>query len=267
MTYADPDFISVEGQEETPNYPKAFGITFTPRVSGVVLGVLGVLGAAYLLLNVVQPEWQRYQELDADVEGKELQLEKRAQIQQQIKVAQQQLVQARQKNRQVLSLFANERTLDTLLLDLNSFVKARNGRITSFKPDAAQQQANAGANNNPYGPLVSDKLRPKRYQVEIEGSFDQMQSILRSFERLQSLLLFKDFRTELLDNQGVLINPQTGNSVPAVFRNEDQKVVPGGKPDLKTSFTLEAPLPVEQSQQAAPNAANPQQEQPPQQQE
>ncbi len=63
MTYADQDFLPVEGQEEAPNYPTAFGITFTPRVSGIVFGLLGLAAAAYLLVNVVQPAWQQNQDL------------------------------------------------------------------------------------------------------------------------------------------------------------------------------------------------------------
>jgi len=62
MTYADQDFIP-EGQEENPNYPTAFGITFTPQVGGILFGVLGLLGSLYLFLNVVQPAWENYQKL------------------------------------------------------------------------------------------------------------------------------------------------------------------------------------------------------------
>jgi hypothetical protein len=42
MTYADEEFMTAEGQEETPNYPTAFGITFTPTIGGIIIGVIGL---------------------------------------------------------------------------------------------------------------------------------------------------------------------------------------------------------------------------------
>jgi type IV pilus assembly protein PilO len=256
MTYADQEFIPVEGQEETPNYPTAFGITFTPRVGGAVIGVLGLLGATYLLVNLVQPAWQQYQELKSSVESKQQQIQDQEQIRRQIKAKQAELVQAKQKNKQVLSLFANEKTLDTLLLDLNSFVKARNGTMTSYKPAEGDGQTTTDGviNDSSLGATVNGKLKRQTVNVEFEGSFDQVQSILRSFERLQSLLLVKDFKTEVADDQGLLINTLNGKSVPAIFKREDQKVVPGGKPTLKTSFKLEALIPASEEEAKAATA-------------
>lgn len=255
MTYADQDFLPVEGQEEAPNYPTAFGITFTPRVSGIVFGLLGLAAAAYLLVNVVQPAWQQNQDLRQQKEQKQSQLVNREAIQKQIKQKQQELVQAKQKNQQVLSLFSNEKSLDTLLLDLNSIVKTSNGAITSFTPEPGAGQV---INDGSLGSQVNGKLKRKSFSVQMQGSFNEVLSIVRRFELLQSLLIFKDFKTELLDQQGVVIDPQTGKSVPAVFKSENQKVVPGGRPDLKASFKLDALVPVtEQPAKPAAPAAQP----------
>jgi hypothetical protein len=38
------------------------------------------LGATYLLVNAVQPSWQRYQELEASVENKEQQIQQKQKI-------------------------------------------------------------------------------------------------------------------------------------------------------------------------------------------
>jgi type IV pilus assembly protein PilO len=247
MTYADQEFIPAEGQEEAPNYPTAFGITFTPRVGGIIIGVLGLLGATYLLMNVVQPTWQEYQDLQSSVKDKEAQIQGQQKLQQQIKAKQAELAQAKQQNKQVLALFTNEKALDTLLLDINSPVKSRNGTLVSFKPKAANAQQTGGSdivNDGSLGPLVNGKLKRERIDVELKGSFDQVQSILRSFERLQTLLLIRDYKAQLDDDQGLLINVANGKSVPAVFKKEDNKVIPGGKPTLRTTFTLEALSPV-----------------------
>jgi type IV pilus assembly protein PilO len=257
MTYADDEFMAVEGQDESPTYPTAFGITFTPKVSGIIVGVLGLLGASYLLFNVVQPAWQRYQELDSEVKSKQAQVQKQQQIQQEIAQKRVELEQAKQKNKQVLSLFATEKTQDTLLLDLNTFVKARNGTLTSFQPQVTTQpqQANGIVTDNSLGPLVNGKLKRKTVNVQFEGSFDQVQSIMRSFERLQSLLIVRDYKAEVSTPQAVLVD-SGGRAIPVVV-NPNRQVIPNAKPTLKTTFKLDvlSPVTAEEGKEAAPQPA------------
>jgi type IV pilus assembly protein PilO len=244
MTYADEEFILADGQEETPDYPKAFGITFTPRVGGIVIGVLGLLGATYLLVNAVQPSWQRYQELEASVESKEQQIQQKQKIQQEIRETTAKLEQAKQENQQVLSLFANEKTLDTLLLDLNSFVKDRRGSLTNYEP---AQEAESVVNDGSYGAAVNGKLKRKTIDVQLQGTFDQVQSIMRSFERLQALLIVKNFKAEVSEPQPLLLN--------------QGRAVPGARPTIEATFTLDALSPVteDEAQEAAaqPTAVQP----------
>ncbi|HBB35777.1 MAG TPA: hypothetical protein DDZ80_27680 [Cyanobacteria bacterium UBA8803] len=255
MTYADPDFIPGEGQEEAPSYPSAFGITFTPKISGVAVAVLGLLGAAYLALNVVQPVFQQYQELQGQLKDKQGQLKDSAQIKKQIEQKKVELQQAKQQNKQVLSLFASEKTLDTLILDLNSFVKDRKGTLNSFQPKQDAQKTSDVVTDGSLGPAVNGKLKRKSINVEVEGSFDQIQSILRSFERLQSLLLVKEFKADVSTPQALFINNQ-GKVMPVVI--EKEKVIPGAKPTIKTTFRLDALLPLtEEETKAATAAAQP----------
>lgn len=234
MTYADTeqDFLLVEGEEEAPNYPVAFGITLTPKVGGIIIGVLGIAGAAYLLLNQVQPTWQKYQELRQDIESKKLQIQTQEEIRQQIEISQAELEEAKDKNIQVLSLFASEDTLDTLLLDLNSFVKDTNGNLKSFTP--VEKEA-VVINDGSLGSLVNGKLKRRSIDLELEGSFQQLQSVMRSFERLQSLLLVKDFQSDVSTPQTLVIN--NGN------------VILGDQATLKTTFRLDALLPLTDQEQ------------------
>ncbi len=246
MTYADDEFIAVEGQDESPNYPTAFGITFTPRVGGIIFGVLGVLGAVYLLANSVSPAWTQYQQLEADVKERQGRIENKQKIQQEIAQAQKELEQAKQKNKEVLSLFPNQKTLDTLLIDLNNPIKSRNGTLTSYEP---AKDVPAATNDSAGVVPGNGKLQRKTYNITLEGSFDQVRSILRSFERLQSLLVVRDFKSELSDDQGFLIN-DNGQVTPAIFKKENRRVVPGGKPTLKTTFKLDALVPVSEVEAA-----------------
>lgn len=249
MTYADEEFIPSEGQEENPKYPTAFGITFTPTVCGIIVGALGLVAAGYLLLNVVQPSWEENQKIQTEIKTTKDQIAASGEIQKQIKQKQVQLEQVKLENKQVLNLFGTQRSLDTLLLDLNSFVKSRNGTMLRFEP---QKEIAARTNNKNAAPLPGEgKLERKIYNVEFEGSFDQVQSILRSFERLQSLLLVKDFTAKVSDDQGVVVNVTNGKSVPAVFKREKNQVIPGGKPTITTTFKLEALYPATEEEAAA----------------
>ncbi|NES74023.1 MAG: hypothetical protein F6K24_56985, partial [Okeania sp. SIO2D1] len=58
MTFADAEEFIPEGEEQQPDYPQAFGVTFTPTVSGVLVGVLGFGVAAYLAYTFVLPAWE-----------------------------------------------------------------------------------------------------------------------------------------------------------------------------------------------------------------
>ncbi|AKV65263.1 hypothetical protein [Microcystis panniformis] len=61
--------------EEFEEYPIAFGITFTPRNSGIAAAVLGLLGSFYLLFNWVMPAYDTLQQLQNDAAGKQQQID------------------------------------------------------------------------------------------------------------------------------------------------------------------------------------------------
>lgn len=255
MTYADQEFIPMEGQEEAPTYPTAFGITFTPKVSGVVVAVLGLAGAVYLALNVLQPTWEQYQTLNVERDTKRDQIQEPEEIQRQIQQKKVELAQARQQNRRVLSLFATEQAMNTLLLDLNNFVREREGTLVSFQPVSPPQQETNVVTDGSLGAAVDGKLKRNSINVELEGSFDQIQSILRSFERLQTLLIVKDFNAEVSRPQALLIDDR-GNVQPGLV--DGDQLIPGAKPTLKATFRLDALMPLsEEEAQAAAEADQP----------
>ncbi len=255
MTYADDDFMAVEGQDEGPSYPTAFGITFTPRVGGIIVGVAGLLGAVYLLMNAVQPAWERYQTLEGEVKDRQGQIQNKQKIQQEIAQAQKKLDEAKQKNQQVLSLFPNQKTLDTLLLDLNSPIKSTKGELTSYEP-VKDVQASGGAENTAAQVPGNGKLQRKSYNITLEGNFDQVQSIMRRFELLQSLLVVRDFKSELNDQQVFLIN-DSGQATPAFVKKDSRAQGIQARPTLKTTFKLDALVPTSEleADKAAQQAA------------
>jgi type IV pilus assembly protein PilO len=254
MTYADEEFLP-EGQVETPNYPTAFGITFTPKVGGIIFAVLGLLGAAYLFVNVVQPEWDRNQTLQDEKAKIQDDIKRLEDTKKRIALKKQELEAAKVQNKQVLSLFANEKTLDTLLLNLNSSIKERNGALQTYSPGENPPPTDGVINDGSLGAEVNGKLKRKTVNVELVGSFDQIQSIMRSFERLQTLLLVKDFKLETSDEPIIVLVDPSGRSVPGVRKKDkpgEQGVVANAKPNLKATFKVEVLMPVQPEE---PNAA------------
>ncbi|NES17401.1 MAG: hypothetical protein F6K41_00065 [Symploca sp. SIO3E6] len=242
MTYGDEEFIpAVEGEEDVPNYPTAFGITFTPRVSGITFGILGVLGAAYMLVNFALPAWEQVQQLQSTVKDKKSQVANQENIEKQLEASKEDLEKAKQQSQKVLSLFADEQSLNTLLLDLNNRVKASNGQIVLYEPEA---NGATPVTDGSLGTEVNGKLKRKKIGVELEGNYAQIQSIMRGFERLQALLLVKDFTAKLTQDREVQIDPNTN------------LVTSAKPPTITTSMTLEALLPLnEQEKQEAEAAA------------
>ncbi|NEP14905.1 MAG: hypothetical protein F6J92_37905 [Symploca sp. SIO1A3] len=241
MTYADEEFLpAAEGEEEVSSYPTAFGITFTPRVSGITIAILGILGAAYMLVNFAWPAWQQVQELQGTVKEKQTRLDGKEDIEKQLDASKVELEKAKEQSQRVLGLFADEQSLNTLLLDLNNRVKASNGQIIVYQPE---DNGAIPVTDSSLGAEVNGKLKRKKIDVELEGNYAQIRSIMRGFERLQALLLVKDFSAELTEALEVQIDPNTN-------------LVTGAKPPtIKTKMTLEALLPLNEQEKKAAEAA------------
>lgn len=244
MTLSE-EFVSYEEEAvPAPSYPSAFGVTFTPPILGILFAVLGLVGGIYLLTNLVMPALQRHQELiDNQNQKQALVAQKTANLQQKEK-AEAELAQAKQQNKEVLTLFANEQTLDTLLLDLNRLVQSTNtgrntsAKLTKFVP--ANQSAELITDSS-LGSEVNGKLKQRTVDVTFEGTFEQTQSILRNIERLQPLLIVKNYQSTMA----------------AVPTDPKDKPV-GGPPTISTSFKLQALIPA--SPQEAAQAAQSQQQ-------
>ncbi len=244
------DFISVEESEleaAAPAYPTAFGVTFTPAISGILIAVLGLAGALYLILNQLMPAWQKNQELQASRDQKQSQVEQNEASLRQGQKVKTDLAQAKQQKAEILTLFANEKSLDTLLLDLNRLIESANAKLQrndvraklkKFVPAKSAEVITDGS----LGPEVNGKLQRQVVNVEIEGPTAQTQAILRNIERLQSLLIVKDY-------QSTLVQAPT---------DQQTQVVRSSPATITTSFQLQAliPLSAEEAAKAAPPPVN-----------
>jgi len=242
MTFSDEmNFEGSEFEEESSAYPVVFGITFTPKVSGILIGVVGLAGAGYMFLNIVKPAWEAFTEkqgtktqLETEIQGKEARL-------QSIDELNDRLAKSKIQQSKVWAVFANEKTLDTLLLDLNRLVQAGNARLTSsnavkaeLKKFAPSSEGAQPVTDGSLGPEVDGKLKRSSTEIIISGTYEQTQSILRNIERLQPLLIVKDYQSDL-----------------------EQETFEEGKPPrigptpINTSFKLEALVPMNPKEVAA----------------
>jgi len=242
MTYTEefiPGDLDQDLQED-PAYPTAFGITFTPIVGGAVFAVIGLIGAAYLFANTVLPTFQTNQELQTKIDETEIQIQQRQGSQQKINEAQQKLDLAKLQQQEVLALFAKEKTLDTLLIDINGFINARQGKLQRFEPEKLDPIASV-IKDGSLGANLNNKVKRQGATVDIEGSFDQIQSILRSIERLEQLLLIRDFKAELdKSTQKVKVDLQG-----RVISKENSPA------NIKTTFKVNAIIPLTPEETAA----------------
>jgi type IV pilus assembly protein PilO len=263
MTYTD-DFIPDQGQDttEASPYPALFGITFTPIISGAIFAILGLGVAAYLLISQVQPAWENYQKLNNSLEEGKLKIKEQEAKLQQIEKAKEKLETSKKQQTSVLALFGSDQNLDTLLLDLNRQIDGRKAKLTSYTPlilanaSAAQKGALPpikGAEivqDGSLGTEVNGKLKRRTFNLEFQGTIDQTQSSLRSIERLQSLLIIKDFKSRL-DKKGQLIEINEKGKVEA----KDQP-----KTNIETSFKLQILSPLTAQEAAEIGAAQAQAE-------
>ena len=247
------DLISIDQSDEfqtaAPTYPTAFGITFTPAISAGLIAVLGLAGTLYLVLNLLMPAWEKYQQQQTTRNDKQAQIQQKQAVLQQNEKVKTELAQAKQQNAEVLSLFANEKNLGTLLLDLNKVVESGNARLQRndvraklkrFVP--VTNQSGDIVNDGSLGTQVNGKLKRRAVTIEFQGTFVQTQSILRNIERLQPLLIVRDYQS---------------TSVPPAA--DSQGVVVRGPEIIDTSFQLQAIMPAspEEAAMAAASANQP----------
>ena len=242
MTFAE-EFTPEEEldfDEGGGNYPTAFGITFTPQVSGIALAVLGVVGSGYVLLNFVMPAYNNYQTLKADEAQKLSQIEQQKSGALDVKQieAERKLRESQALRGQVLSLFSSETSLKTLLFDVNQLVEKHQAKLVSFQPEGSPTVVSDAS----LGAGVTNRLKRQRFTLTVEGNFEKTQSLLRDLERLQPLLLINELNSKLVEEKFTI-------KIVDVQREGGEVVAQGqataqGQDKVETSFTLDAILPL-----------------------
>ena len=240
MTFAD-DFASDEQLLES-DYPSAFGITFTPMIMGVVIAVAGISLAAYGFIQFVQPAQDEYQKSLTQRQELTAQLNSIKTGDLQLKLAQLQSdLEAKKVLRsRVLSMFTSEKDLDTLLIDLNSFIATNQGTLTQYQPDSNVSTISDAS----LGSAVQGKLKRKGISLTFEGTFNETKQILQDLERLQPLLMVQN------------ISSSVSEEPTAILTGSRSDLVPQKQAELKTQIKLDAILPLSQAELEAAKKAD-----------
>ena len=204
------------------------------------LGILGLVGAGYVLSTFFLPAWDEFQKIKADETTKQEMVDKQksGQLERKLVEAESKLKQAETRKEQVLSLYASPSDLRTLLLDINKFFVARNVKLESFLP----QGDAVVVGDDSLGAAVKNKLKRQSFQVSLEGAFGDTHNLIRDLERLQPLILIKNLKTDLA---------QPNFDLTVVEDKDQTKVVPDKNDGLKTSMTLDVLIPLTPEEIAA----------------
>ena len=240
MTLAE-DFLSDDDRSLGADYPEVFGITFTPVISGIALAVVGIAGAIYIFMNMVAPARESYEQVKTQVTEKQGQLDriKSGDLDEQLTNLNRQLAEKKALKSKVIALFTNANDLETLLIDINSFIAARGAKMINYRPDSQISLIQDGSLGN----AVNGKLKRKSISLEIEGTFGQTQAILNDLERLQPLLIVKDYSS------------QVSKKAPVVLSVSQKALIPTQATKLKTRLNIDAILPLSQQELLKARAA------------
>ncbi|MEG4575677.1 pilus assembly protein PilO [Microcoleus sp. N3A4] len=263
MTAAE---YSPSGQAEETGTKEIFGIKLTPQVQAIGVAVLGLGIAGYLVYQFVLPEFQKGGEFKQKIsESKQTQLQLQTLIQKKAEAEAKQ-EEAKQRRANVTAMFASDASANTLLLDMTQLVNRINAgvqgddlkaKITKFEPDippvAAATAVPGGLDpdilkDTSFGPSLAGKLRRKKFKVEFEGNFAQTRNFMRNLELMQSLLVVRNLKSELLaSTQAIQVDFLKG------------KIIPVEQPQtkIKTAFDLHALLPLKQEEKPPTPAPSP----------
>ncbi|MGB3670189.1 MAG: hypothetical protein WA783_00580 [Phormidesmis sp.] len=243
------DFVAPDDANfiDEPLNPVVFGIEFTPTIIGLLVALAGIGGAAYLYIKMVQPVAVQNETIRTEISTKENQLVSQASQLENIAKVEAELAAAMQRRRNVYSLFANEKTMDTLLLDINQRIESSNAALSGVRAQVrarglppvlleAQLQSfvpgeKAVVSDGSLGTEIDGKLRRETYSIRFSGDYAQTQTILRNLERLEPLLMVRDF------------NITSGQEVPETVIGAGGQVVVQPKAKLETSFQIDALMP------------------------
>lgn len=229
-----------------------FGIKLTPKLIGILVAVAGVAGSVALFIYVLQPEWAKQEELKGKIQTQKDAIAKLKVGIAQKEEAQRELDRQKQLQAEVNTLFGDAKTLDTLLFDINKWVKKDGAKIVGFNPADQEEITKTLFPEDPktkqkqgMGSLA--RFDARTVSLDLEGTFAQIQSVLGKIERLEPLVMVGQFESA--------VDTQTEDTRIKVEVDPQGKVKRVTEPILKTKLNLAVIVEKSQEDLAAAKAA------------
>lgn len=239
MTVSE-QYYGAESGEQEDSKGGLFGIQLTPPLLGGLAALAGVAAAVAMFMYLLQPAWEAQGKLNDEIKAKDQQIASLKIGQSKKQEAEANREREKQLKTQVEALLGEEKTLDTLLLDINKIVKESGAQLKNYKPaDSSLSQALFTKDGKPAAAGNLQGFQSLSVSLEVEGTFAQIQSIVRNIERLEPLLVMGKFDSQV-DEQTLelLVSPEG-------------KVLRLSDPTLKTTFDLLAIVPKSPEETAA----------------
>ncbi len=214
-----------------------FGFTLTGKVLGIIIGIVGIGGAAYGTFTLTLP---LQEQVDAarsaitSLEGEITNLKTQVAGKQAL-IAE--VSQAQRQNQVVFSLLPTVDSIDTLVSDINNQIPSKTnvslGQI-SLEIDSRM------LNFTPKGVTEADQYRTFSYEISFDSTFPAAIQTIRNIERLQSFVVVKNIKLSKKAIPPAFVTFPPGVEVTP---EDTAKVIANLPPVVGVNFTLEAYVP------------------------
>ncbi|WP_055074486.1 hypothetical protein [Pseudanabaena sp. 'Roaring Creek'] len=225
-----------------------FGITFTSKILGILIGVGGVALAAYVATSYVMPIWDQVQSAQKNIDTKkdaiktlEVQVASKGNIAQKIE-------EANQQNKFVLSLLPSVDNIDTLIRDIQEQIPKT--IVIALPPNFSYELAGTMRTFQPSASVPGAQYDSYSFTIGFDGKFEDVLSTIQKIERLKPLLVIKDLK--LTKKTLPVANFKFSRPIAAGKEKEILDILP---PLIGADFTLQAFVPKTEAELKAAAAA------------
>jgi type IV pilus assembly protein PilO len=227
---------AASGIEEGSGGLTLFGITFTSKILGIVIGIGGIALAAYVATSYVMPIWDSVQSGQKNIEDKKTKVTTlESQVASKSNIAQK-IEEANQQNKFVLSLLPNVSNIDTLIRDIQEQIPKT--IVIALPPDFSYELAGTLRNFQPTGTIDGAQYKTYSFAIGFDGKFEDVLNTIQKIERLKPLLIVKDLK---LSKKALPIT--TFKFSRPIAAGKEKDILDSLPPLIGADFTLQAFVP------------------------
>ena len=182
MTFAE-EFVA--GNEENAPQATFLGLAISPVIVGVILGVLGAAGAAYIGFTMVKPVFDENTALKTEISDIQTQIDAQKANLGKIAIAQEKVDSAKLRREEMLAFFAKDEALQTILLDFEAIVQQQKG----LKLDALSLAGDPIViTDGSLGESANGRFKQQPMTLSVTGTFGEVRGLLQSLEKFEPIV-------------------------------------------------------------------------------